>query len=152
MDAERTFTQDEVNTFVAEAKRKEREKFADYDSLKTKVADLEALVQERDNQLKAVNDTLAQDRAALDDAIKAREAADVAIMRHEVAAEKGVKAKFLQGGTREEMEAFADDLISAFPSTPQPAPMSIASTVNGDNRPTPTGDAEAWARDYLKNL
>ena len=92
------------------------------------------------------------DRSA--DALKAQtsraEAAEAALLRHEVAAEKGVPAKairLLSGATREEIEASADDVLELIgdagkPRTPKPNPAQR----EGDH---PVEDKDAAARAFF---
>jgi len=94
------FTQADVDRIVADRLKREREttktKYADYDDLKAKAAGA-----------KTVEDRLAEiERQAKDSEDRA--------LRAEVANAKGLtakQAKRLQGGTREELEADADDLL-----------------------------------------
>lgn len=96
----RTFTQDEVNAFLAEDKRKER------DALVAKYGDLD--------QLKSLADAQkAADEAAKTELQREKERADKAeadalIARREAfAAAKGVPASMVTGGSQEEWESSA---------------------------------------------
>ena len=92
------------------------------------------------------------DRAA--DALKAQtqraETAEAALLRYEVAADKGVPPKamrLLSGATREEIEASADDVLELIgdagkPRTPKPNPAQR----EGDS---PVEDKDAAARAFF---
>jgi hypothetical protein len=96
-EPDQTFTQADVDRIVRERVKREREKFADYDDLKTKAAGattLEERVAEIERQAKE-----SEERA----------------LRAEVANAKGLtptQAKRLVGTTREELEADAADLLA----------------------------------------
>lgn len=94
--AEQTLTQAEVDKIVKERVARERAKYADYDDLKAK-AGQSVTLEERVAQI---------ERQAKDSEARA--------MRAEVANAKGLtpnQAKRLVGGTREELEADADELL-----------------------------------------
>lgn len=91
-----TFTQADVDRIVRERVKREREKFADYDDLKTKAAGATTL-EERVAEI---------ERQAQESEARA--------MRAEVANAKGLtptQAKRLVGSTRDELEADADELV-----------------------------------------
>jgi hypothetical protein len=91
-----TFTQADVDRIVRERVKREREKYADYDELKTKAEGAKTL----------------EDRVAEIER-QARES-ETRALRAEVANAKGLtatQAKRLVGATREELEADADELL-----------------------------------------
>lgn len=104
--AEKTFTQAEVNSILANERRKLSERFADYEQLKAKAAEADA--SKSDLQKLADRVTAAETRAA---------DAEAKQLRAEVAQAKGLtaaQAKRLSGATKEELEADADELLAAF--------------------------------------
>lgn len=107
---EKTFTQAELDRIVEERLKRERAKYADYDQLKAQADKAKALEDEK----KTGEERLAGEIKALkDDLARERHRALVA----EIAQEKGLSAKQarrLQGATREELEADADDLLDSF--------------------------------------
>lgn len=114
----KTFTQEELDRIVSERLARERGKFADYDELKAKASqfdeltqsqqsDLERITGERDS-LKTDNDSLATENLLL----------QVALQKGLVG-EKASLVDRLKGGSKEELEADADQLLSLF--APQPA-------------------------------
>jgi hypothetical protein len=107
-DEGKTFTQAELDRILDERVKRERSKYADYDELKAKAAKFD--------ELEAGNKTEIQkaaDRAAA--AERERDEAKAASLRLEIAAEKGVKARYLSGATREELEASADEYLKDHP-------------------------------------
>ena len=139
----RTFTQDEVNAFLAEEKRKAGEaltaKYGDLDQLKS-LADAQKAAEEAAK-------TEAQKQAdALAKLQQENESLKVSNLRSQVAEAKGVPAALLTGSTQAEIEAAADALI-AFrgvqpPAPPAPAPTAHAAGSNGAPAGSP-GDIDA---------
>ena len=96
--AGRTFTQDEVNTIIADRLNRERTKYADYDDLKAKAAQADAMQAQLDSLNKA--NTLRE-------------------MRGKVSAATGVPADLLTGETEEDCTAQAQKIKQfAEPKTP----------------------------------
>lgn len=114
-----TFTQEQVNAFVAETKRKTRDQFADYEDLKAKAAQFDQAQDAAKSDLQRASeraDKAEKDLAAATDRITAMQHQ---ILVAEVAAAKGVPAGNLTGTTKEELEASADALLAwAGPKTP----------------------------------
>lgn len=101
-----TFTQEDVDRIVRERLARERDKFKDYDDLKAKASEADATKSDMD---KVMEKLAAMEKQVADAERKA--------LLTEVAAAKGLtpaQAKRLQGSTKEELEADADDLLGAF--------------------------------------
>lgn len=114
-EAGRTFTQDEVNRFLAEDRRKNEAKFADYDELKAKAAKFD--------EAEAANKTeLQKAQEAAQAAEKRAQAAESGLLRARVAAAKGVPVELLTGSTEAELEAAADALLAFKGTTPNGPP------------------------------
>lgn len=115
-------TQEELNAIIARRLGREREKFADYDDIKSKAARLDEIEAANMSELekeRARAEELAKklaERDAADEKAKAdREAAEaLAKAAVEVGAAKKVDPALLRGTTREELEAHADALQRAF--------------------------------------
>jgi len=102
----RSFTQEDVNKILAEERRKIQARYADYDELKARAA-------EADRNKSALEKLLEKVSGLEERAAKAEEAA----LRADVAQAKGLtpaQAKRLQGKTREELEADAEELLAMF--------------------------------------
>jgi hypothetical protein len=101
-----TFSQAQVDAIVRDRLKRERDKFADYDDLKSKA-------DEADKNKSALDKLLEKVSGLEERATKAERQA----LRADVAQAKGLtpgQAKRLQGATREELEADADELLSMF--------------------------------------
>jgi len=101
--AEATFSQEDVNRIVQERLQREREKYADYDELKTAA--------QRAQELESEKQTLAE-RVAEFEAKEERQK-----LVSDVADETGVPADALRGDTKEELEAHAEVLKSLMKTT-----------------------------------
>ncbi|HEX6685756.1 MAG TPA: hypothetical protein VF062_23475 [Candidatus Limnocylindrales bacterium] len=99
-----TFSQADVDRIVRERLGRERDKFKDYDDLKTRAA-------EADQSKSALEKVLEKVSSLEERATKAERAA----LRADVATTKKLPAwmaKRLQGNTREELEADADEMLA----------------------------------------
>ena len=94
-----TFTQEDMNKAVGQAKLRERAKYADYDKYKKAYTDIESLTSERDALLHSEN---------------------VRNWKNTIALETGVPAEVLEGGTEEEISAHAARLKPYFEKTSSP--------------------------------
>lgn len=105
---EKTFTQAQLNEIVTDRLAKEKGKYADYDDLKAKAAQLDALREAEKTDLQKAQDAADGYKRQLDDLqaqIKARDARD------KVSAEKGVPAHLLTASTEEDCRKQADDIL-----------------------------------------
>lgn len=124
----KTFTQAQLDDIIEKRLAREREKYADYDQLKEQVAELTGDKAKSDAAAKAEEDAkksetekvagdLAELRKQLEEAETARQKSEAESLRLRVAAAKGLtetQANRLQGSTKEELEADADELIESF--------------------------------------
>ena len=101
--AESTFSQEDVNRIVQERLQREREKYSDYDELKTAA--------ERAQELEAEKQTLAERVAEFE----AKEEQQKLV--NSVAEATGIPAAALKGDTKEELEAHAEVLKSLMKPT-----------------------------------
>lgn len=122
-DGGKTLSQEQVDKIVETRLAREREKYADYDELKKKVAqlsDLEAEKQKLQDEKKSESEKLAEQISALqrqvEEQTKRADEADAAALRAKVAQAKGLSETFaarLTGSTKEELEADADSILEA---------------------------------------
>lgn len=138
---------DSAETFDADYVKKLRQEAAKYRTEAKANADAAKKLAEIEESKKSE-----ADRAA--DALKAQteraETAEAALLRYEVATDKGVPPKamrLLSGATREEIEASADDVLELIgdagkPRTPKPNPAQR----EGDH---PVEDKDAAARAFF---
>lgn len=108
----RTFTQDELNAFLAEERRKAEQKYAGYDELKAKADKLDQAEQENQTELQKAIARAEKAEKAVETERAGREAAERKSLAATVAAEKGVPSSHISGTTREELEKSADLLIA----------------------------------------
>lgn len=127
-DEVKTFTQEQLDEIIEKRLAREREKYSDYDKLKeqvTALADAKAkadaaakkLEDEGKSVADKVNEQLEALQAQLEEEKAARQKSDSESLRLRVASAKGLteaQAKRLQGSTKEELEADADDLLETF--------------------------------------
>lgn len=108
---DKTFTQAELDRIVADRLNREKGKYADYEDVKAKASKLD--------ELEAANKSEAEKANARAEAAERKAAqAESEALRLTVAAEKGVKARWLTGSTREELEKAAEEYLA---DHPQPA-------------------------------
>ena len=100
----RTFTQAEVDAIIGDRLTRERAKYADYEDLKGKAAELDSLKETAKNAQSKVSE-LQNQVDVLQKDINARNARD------KVSAETGVPASVLTGMTEEECKQQADAII-----------------------------------------
>lgn len=99
-----TFNQEQVNALLAEQKRKERERFAGFDDLKTKAAEFDKLQEASKTEQQRAADAA---RQAQEDAAAARSEA----LRYKAAATHKVEADYfdlLGSGTEDEITSRAE--------------------------------------------
>ncbi|MDD7384749.1 MAG: DUF4355 domain-containing protein [Actinomycetaceae bacterium] len=99
-------SQEQLDRLIQSRLSREKAKYADYADLKAKATKWDEIEQANKTELQKAQDALKVER-------EARTSAEVSLLRYQVAAEQGLDAKaaaFLQGSTREEMEASASQL------------------------------------------
>lgn len=128
-DEGKTFTQADVDRIVADRLNREKGKFADYDELKAKADKLDEQEAASKSDLDKAREQLAAAEKRATDAEARADRLEVVVgkaLDEDTAKRVTSAAKRLVGSTREELEADADELISAFPtnggggSTPPP--------------------------------
>ena len=144
----KTFTQDQVNSFLADQKRKITSAYADYDQIKADAVELAKIREADKTELQK-----AQERAEA--AEKRAVEAEFAALRGRVAASKGVPASSLTGTTEDELTASADELIAwrdqnaAKSPAPLKRPLTLKSGASGNDN---NHDPKAAAVEALRRL
>jgi len=117
----KTFTQEQIDDLVEKRLAREREKYSDYEDLKSQVKALadekKKLEDEGKSDSEKVSEQLAALQKQLEEEKQARTKSEAEALRLRVAQAKGLseaQARRLQGATREELEADADDLLESF--------------------------------------
>lgn len=143
-EPERTFTQAEVDAIIGDRLKREREKYADFESLKEKAAKYDAAVESEKTELQKATELAESYRTQLD-ALKKAEA--IRGIRDKVATEKGIPVDLLTGETEETCEAQANALL-AWHSPEQKAYPSVRD--NGEVRKVSGGDTRDQFENWFK--
>lgn len=145
--AEKTFTQAELDAIIADRLARERGKYADYDTLKDKAARFDAQVEAEKTDLQKAQEQAASLQTQLN-ALKAETAARN--VRDKVAAAKGIPATLLHGSTEEECNTEADALLAFRGGQQAHYPDTHA---QGETTPPPSGKTRDQFADWFnKNL
>ena len=108
-EANKTFTQDEVNEIVKERLSRERNKYEDYEALKEKAAKFDEIEEQSKTELEKVTERANALQAEVESLKKAE---SVRLIRDEVATETGVPVHLLTAETKEDCEAQANAIMS----------------------------------------
>ncbi len=117
---QKTFTQEEVNSIVAERLGRDRQKYSDYESLKQKAEEFDKLQEANKSELQKATERADALEKQLADIMKANEVRDI---RSKISKETGVPFELLTADTEEECKRQAE-AISAF-AKPQGYPKVI---------------------------
>lgn len=137
-----TFTQEDVNRIVS----KRVAKYADYEALKAKAAQLDAIEEAQKTELQKATERAEALQARID---ALEEAERVRSIRSEVSKSTGVPDHILTGKTKEECEEQAKQILAfakpTYPNVPD------AGEVGTNRKPTTTRDQFAeWFNTNLK--
>jgi predicted RNase H-like nuclease (RuvC/YqgF family) len=130
---QKTFTQDEVNSIVAERLNRDRQKYADYDAMKQKAEEFDKLQEANKTELEKANDRAKALEQELETLKKVQ---TVQAARAKVSSSTGVPVELLTAETEEECEAQAKAIL-AF-KTPQNYPIVNDGGEVGGNMKTST--------------
>lgn len=106
---ERTFTQDEMNAIIKDRLSREREKYADYESLKEKAQKYDAAEEAGKTELQRAQEKAQALQSQLDALLQAD---TVRKIREKVSQETGVPVNVLSGDTEESCKAQADAILA----------------------------------------
>lgn len=135
-------SQEQLDKLISSRIARERSKYADYQDLQEKAKRFDELEEANKSELQKAQDALAAET-------KARTAAQVELLRIQVAGEKGLDAKtaaYLQGSTREELEASADGLAALIGAKPRVQPDPTQGREQYPGNTTHSGD---WLREKI---
>lgn len=107
---QKTFTQDEVNSIIAERLGRDRQKYADYEALKEKAEQFDKLQEANKSELQKATERANELEKQLTTIKKANEVRDI---RSKISNETGVPIELLTAETEEECKRQAD-AINAF--------------------------------------
>ena len=105
----KTFTQEEVNSFLAKDRKQMAEKYADYDALKEKAARLDKIEEDAKSELQKATERAEKLETELSEL---KHASEVRSIRDKVAQETGVPASLLTGNTEDECKEQASGILS----------------------------------------
>lgn len=94
-----TFTQEDVNRFLAKDRKQMAEKYADYELLKAKAEKLDELEEASKTELQKATERAEKAETELS---QMKQANEIKAMREKVATETGVPANLITGATEEE--------------------------------------------------
>lgn len=106
---QRTFTQTELDAIIRDRLSREREKYADYDTLKDKAQRFDAAEEAGKSELQKAQDKANALQAQLDALVKANSVNEI---RAKVAQETGVPANLLSGDTEEACKTQAQGILA----------------------------------------
>ena len=141
----KTFTQEEVNNIVAERLGRDRQKYADYESLKEKASKFDELQEANKSELEKANERANRLEAELADMKKANEVRDI---RSKISMEKGVPMELLTADTEEDCSAQADKIL-AFAMPKSYPDVSDSGEVNGTLKASPREQFAEAVKDKL---
>lgn len=130
----KTFTQEEVDAIVGDRLKRDRAKYADYETLKEKAEKYDAAVEAQKTELEKANDRANSLQAELD---SLRNAETLRNMREQISKETGVPASLLTGETEEDCKNQANAILD------YARPQSYPNIRDGGELPTPPGKKSA---------
>lgn len=114
---QKTFTQEELNGIVTDRVKREREKYADYATLKEKADKLDKLEEASKSEIQKMTEKAERLQAELDEIKKAEKVREI---RAKVAQETGVPVHLLTGDTEEDCQTQAE-AIKAYATPAYPS-------------------------------
>lgn len=139
----KTFTQAELNAIVEARLARERDKYADYDSLKEKAGKYDEAEESKKTELQKATDKMSALQRELD-ALKT--ANTVRTIREKVAKDTQVPIECLTADTEEACKAQADAILKFA------KPKSYPGTNNNNHSSANTNPQDAAARELVRNL
>lgn len=144
--AEKSFTQAELDAIVRDRLKREREKYADYDSLKEKASKYDEYEQASKSELEKATERANALQAELDGLKKAEE---LRAMRTKIATENNVPIKLLTGTTEEECHAQVEEIKSMLAANGIPVGVSDGGEVVHTGQMSAGALFANWAKDKL---
>lgn len=143
---EKTFTQDELNAIVGERLAREREKFADYESLKEKASKYDEAEEASKSELQKATERAEKLESELNGYKKAEE---LRTIREKVASETGVPANLLTAETEEACQEQAKGILAFKGETSYPT-LKDGGEVQGTPKGTTRQQFAEWANQAFK--
>ena len=143
----KTFTQDEVNAIVGERLAREREKFADYESLKEKATKFDEVEEASKSELQKATERAEKLESELKTMKKAEE---LRAIREKVSGETGVPASLLTAETEEGCTEQAKGILAFKGETTYPT-LPDGGEVQGAPKGTTKQQFAEWANKAFNN-
>jgi hypothetical protein len=140
----KTFTQDEVNAMIGERLTRERQKYADYDTLKEKAGKYDEAQEANKTELQKALDNAAKAQKELDALKSANTVRDI---RDKVAKEMEIPASLLTADTEEACKAQAEAIIAYAGGTKKKYPAPKENNISHKE-----SAQDATMRDWARNL
>lgn len=138
--ADKTFTQAELDVIISDRLRREREKYADYEDLKTKAAKFDAAEEASKTELQKATEKANELQTRLDSMLKAD---NIRQIREKVAKETSVPAELLSGEDEESCKAQAKKILEFA------KPAGYPNVRDGGEIPTSSGTSGEKTRDQF---
>ena len=142
---QKTFTQEEVNSIVTDRLNRDRQKYADYDSLKEKAEQFDKLQEANKSELEKANERANRLEEELAGMKKANEVREI---RLKVSGETGVPLELLTADSEEECKRQAD-AINAFAMPKGYPKVSDRGEVGGSLKVSPRDQFAEAIKDHL---
>lgn len=150
---EKTFTQAQLNSFLASQKRDIESKFDGFEDIKAKATQFDQLTESTKSEVQRANESAAEFKARSE--TEAREKAEVKLenRRYKISAKKGLDPDLwdrVTGSTDEEITADVEALVTKFGSTAKPA-VSLRSGASASTAANPKERAASALRAMRQN-
>ena len=142
-NAEKTFTQSELNAIISDRLKRESEKYADYETLKEKASRFDEIEEASKTELQKANERAAKLETELS---QLRKNEEIRTIREKVATEHGIPASLLSGDSEETCTEQAKALLEFKSAAPYPTVKDGGEIQNNLKRSTRDEFAD-WANE-----
>ena len=139
----KTFTQAEIDSIIEGRLARERQKYADYDSLKEKAGEYDKLQEANKTELQKATEKAEALQRELD---QLKNATKLQSIRESVAKDTGVPAELLTGEDEAACKAQAEAILKFA------KPKSYPGTKNNSKSSSPSGESDAAMRELARQL
>lgn len=121
-EAEKTFTQTQLNAVVARARQEIEAKFDGFEEIKAKATQLDQLTESTKSEVQRANESAAEFKSRMDTEVKEKTAVKLENQRYKICAKKGLDPELwdrVTGTTEEEITADVEKLVAKFSAQPE---------------------------------
>jgi hypothetical protein len=125
-EPEKTFTQAQLNAFIAQTRRETEAKFEGFDEIKAKATQLDQLTESTKSEVQRANESAAEFKARAETEAKEKAEAKLENLRYKLSAKKGLDPELwdrVTGTTEEEITADVEKLAAKFSTQPERRPI-----------------------------